>query len=66
MPDYGERLTPKIDQAETSLRKGNKASTLGGYVRDVLVAMCEVRGLDVTGTKPQLAAQLVDYVRLQG
>ena len=66
MPDYGERLTPKIENAEKSLRKGNKASTLAGaFNRDVLVAMCSIRGLDVTVNKTVLANQLVDYVRVR-
>ncbi len=62
MPDYGDRLTPKIAQAEKSLRKGNKATTLTAFSKDVLVAMCDIRDLGAQGTKPVLAARLVKFV----
>ncbi len=62
MPDYGEHLTAKITQAEMSLRKGNKATTLTAFNKAILVAMCTIRELDAHGTKPVLAARLVKYV----
>ena len=38
-------------------------SSLVRLLRDELVHMCEVRGLEVGGTKPQLARSLLDWVR---
>lgn len=60
---YGHHLPDDICVAETSLRKGNKISTLQRATRDVLVAMCQARQLDVEGSKPVLAARLVEYVK---
>ncbi|KAI0713192.1 hypothetical protein C8T65DRAFT_574021, partial [Cerioporus squamosus] len=57
------RLTPEITKAEESLRKGNKDTTLARFRKETLVVMCQYRHLDYTGTKPVLAARLVQYVR---
>ena len=62
LPDYGEQLTPKLEAAERSMRKGNKASTLCAFSKETLTAMCHIRGLDTNGTKSVLASRLVEFV----
>ncbi|RPD61515.1 hypothetical protein L227DRAFT_585676 [Lentinus tigrinus ALCF2SS1-6] len=60
--DYGGQLTEDVIKAEESLRKGNKATTLVRFRKETLTVMCEYRHLETTGTKPILAARLVQYM----
>ncbi|RDX51818.1 hypothetical protein OH76DRAFT_1454734 [Lentinus brumalis] len=61
VPEYGDYMTPEIWEAEKSLGKGNKDTTIAQYHKKTLVAMCAVRDLNSGGTKKELAARLTTY-----
>lgn len=44
--------------------ENHTAATLARMRRDSLVRLCTTRDIDVSGTKPQLAQALIDWVRL--
>jgi hypothetical protein len=47
--------------ADVDLRDATQAS-LVRLLRDELVQLCEARGIEVGGTKPQLAKALLEWV----
>jgi hypothetical protein len=55
--DDDEEEEIDIDLAEAT------QTSLTRLLRDQLVKLCEARGLEVGGTKPQLAKSLLDWVR---
>jgi len=57
--DEEEEEEVDIDFAEAT------QTSLTRLLRDQLVKLCEARGLEVGGTKPQLAKALLDWVRHQ-
>ena len=57
--DDEEEEEVEIDFAEAT------QTSLTRLLRDQLVKLCEARGLEVGGTKPQLAKALLDWVRHQ-
>ena len=51
------------DGVDVDLSEATIAS-LTRFLRDELVQMCEVRGIEVGGTKPQLAKALLKWVSI--
>ena len=52
------------EEVEIDFEEATQTS-LTRLLRDQLVKLCEARGLEVGGTKPQLAKALLDWVRHQ-
>ncbi|KAH9855117.1 hypothetical protein C2E23DRAFT_724822 [Lenzites betulinus] len=62
LPDYGDKITPAIVSAETTLRGAKASSALPRKKQDVLQAMCIVREIPTeNATKGMLAKRLIDW-----
>ncbi|KAI0323541.1 hypothetical protein GY45DRAFT_1264393 [Cubamyces sp. BRFM 1775] len=61
---YDEALQADIQSAEKTLRGLHARSALPRKKKDVLIAMCRSRGLDITGNKGVLATRLLTWVSL--